>query len=151
MSIMISLTAARYPPRGIFRRSGGRGTRIGRLAGGLFALTWLPALFHVASAVPTGDMSWPADSDAWMHLAVLMPGGLPLALACGRLWRRGHRVAAWCALGVLVPSTAAGSVEANLLFGLAAVLTYAAVVSVPAWLLYAYLCLARRGKHRPVR
>ena len=155
MSLMISLTAARYPPRDIPHRTGGeRGTPIGRLSGGLFALTWLPAGFYIASAVATGEMSWPADSDAWLHLAVLAPGGLPLALACGRLRRRGHGDAALAALGVLVPVTAAGSVEVNL-FGLLAVIIYAALVSLPAWLLYACLRFhrraVRRSRYRPVQ
>ena len=155
MSLMISLTAARYPPRDIPHRTGERGTPIGRLAGGLFALTWLPAGFYIASAVATGEMSWPADSDAWLHLAVLAPGGLPLALACGRLRRRGHGATAWTALSVLAPVTAAGAVELNLLFGLLAVMVYAAFVSLPAWLLHACLRFrrraVRRSKYRPVQ
>ena len=48
-----------------------------------------------------------------MVLAGLAPAGL--ALACGGLWRRGHVVAAWAVLGVMVPAIAAGSVAVDLL------------------------------------
>lgn len=148
MTVLISLTPVRYPPRTLLDRTGQHEMRFpaGRLAGGLFALIWLPAGFHLASAVAAGGMDWPAD-DAWLHLAALAPGGLPLALACASLWRRGHVVAACAALAVLVPAIAAGTVVVDL-FGAVAIVAFAAVASLPAWLLYAYLRLCRRAPRR---
>ena len=91
--------------------------------GALFALTWFPAGFFIASGVVDGALMWPAELDAWLALATLVPGGLPLALACGALWRRGHGVAALMVLA-LVPAIAAGSLVVAL-FGPIALVAFA--------------------------
>ena len=83
-------------------------------------------------------------------LAVLAPAGLPLATACGGLWRRGHGVAAWAAVVVLVPAIVGGGVAADP-FGLVAVAVCAVVASLPVWLLYGYLRLYRRAPRRGFR
>ena len=47
-----------------------------------------------------GDLPWLMDLDGWLYLAALAPGGVPLALACGRLRRKGYPGVAWMAFGV---------------------------------------------------
>ena len=48
MSDLVWLTLARYPPRVLSERVGGRGMRVAawRLAAWALALTWFPAGFH---------------------------------------------------------------------------------------------------------
>ena len=152
MSDLVWLTLVRYPPRVLSEGMGNRGMRVAvwRLAAWVLALVWFPAGFHVASAVAAGEMRWPADIDSWLMLAVLAPAGLPLATACGGLWRRGHGVAAWAAVVVLVPAIVGGGVAADP-FGLVAVAVCAVVASLPAWLLYGYLRLYRRAPRRGFR
>ena len=152
MTVLISLTPVRYPPRNLIDRTGEPRIRVsaGRLVGVLFALTWFPAGFFVASGVADGVLMWPAELDAWLALAALAPGGLPLALACGALWRQGHGVSALMALALLVPAIAAGSLVVAL-FGPIALLAFAAVASLPAWLLYAYMRLFRQWPRRERR
>ena len=152
MSDVVWLTLVRYPPRVLSERVGGRGMRVAawRLAAWVFALAWFPAGFHVATAVAAGEMRWPADVDTWLMLAVLAPGGLSLATACGGLWRRGHGVAAWAAVAVLVPAIVGGSVAADPL-GPVAIAACAVVASLPVWLLYGYLRLCRRAPRRGFR
>ena len=115
MSDLVWLTLVRYPPRVLSEGMGNRGMRVAvwRFAAWVLALVWFPAGFHVASAVAAGEMRWPADVDSWLMLAVLAPAGLPLATACGGLWRRGHGVAAWAAVVVLVPAIVGGGVAAD--------------------------------------
>lgn len=152
MTVLISLTPVRYPPRDLIDRTGEPRIRVsaGRLVGVLFALTWFPAGFFVASGVADGVLMWPAELDAWLALAALAPGGLPLALACGALWRQGHGVSALMTLALLVPAIAAGSLVVAL-FGPIALLAFAAVASLPAWLLYAYMRLFRQWPRRERR
>ena len=152
MTVLISLTSVRYPPRDLIDRTGEPRIRIpaGRLAGVLFALTWFPAGFFVASGVAEGVLMWPVGLDAWLALAALVPGGLPLALACGALWRRGHGVSAVMTLALLVPAIAAGSTVVALV-GPIALVAFAAVASLPVWLLYAYMRLFRQGPRRERR
>ena len=151
MTVLISLTPVRYPPRDLIDRTGDPRIRVpaGRLVGALFALTWFPAGFFIASGVVDGALMWPTELDAWLALAALVPGGLPLALACGALWRRGHGVAALMVLA-LVPAIAAGSLVVAL-FGPIALVAFAAVASLPAWLLYAYMRLFRQWPRRERR
>ena len=136
MSEFVRLTLVRYPPRDLGERRGRRGVRIPgrRAAAALFAVAWLPAGFNVASAV-AGDVRTPADSEAWMHLAALAAGGVPLVLACALLWRKGLVVAACAALAILAPATVAGTVAVEG-FGPVAAATVGAAASLPAWLLY---------------
>ena len=149
MNGLISLTIARYPPREFLGRAGRDGTRVGRLAGAAFAVIWLPAGFCLATAA-AGGLPWQAGPDAWLHLALLVPAGLPLALAFGALRRRGRGVVAWLALMVLAPLTAAGCVEAAA-FGPVAVAVCAAASSLPAWLACPFLGrrVGRRSCVRP--
>ena len=149
MSDPVTLTFVRYPPRDLPERRGGdgKGNPARRVAAGVFALIWLPAGFHLAMSVAAGDMRWPANLDAWLLLATLAPGGLPLALACSGLWRRGHGVAACAAMAVLLPAIAAGTLVAEQV-GPVAVVAFAVAASLPAWLLYAYLRLYRRAGRR---
>ena len=92
----VALTLVRYPPRDLPGRSNVHGMRVAAARGAAAVLTvaWLPAVHHVASGAAAGAMQWPADLDAWLVLASLAPAGLPLALACAGLWRRGHGTAA---------------------------------------------------------
>ncbi len=152
MSEFVPLTLVRYPPRSLPGRANRHGIGIASARGAAAVLTvaWLPAVHHVASGAAAGAMQWPADLNAWLVLASLAPAGLPLALACGGLWRRGHGTAAWAAVAVLVPGVAAGSVAVDLL-GQMAVAACAVAASLPAWLLFVYLRLFRRAPRRGQR
>ena len=80
-------------------------------------------------------------------------GGSCRAGACGAgagLRRRGHVVAAWAVLGVMVPAIAAGSVAVDLL-GPVAVAACAVAASLPAWLRFVYLRLFRQAPRRVQR
>ena len=100
------------------------------------ALLWLPAGVFVTAAV----LFWTAP-EAWTPMfpesaATLAPGGLPLALACRRLWWLGWRRSAW-AMGA-VP----GGVTAPLVAGLSgplAIAACAAALSLPAWMVWWWL------------
>ena len=152
MTVLISLTSVRYPPRDLVDRTPERAFRMpaGRLLTLLFALTWFPLGFWVASALTGGAQSLPAGSDSWLALAVLAPGGLPLALACAGLWRRGQGLAAVATLALFVPATAIGSQVVDPL-GPLALVAFAALASLPAWLLYLYCRLFRQGPRRERR
>ena len=152
MNELVALTLVRFPPRNLPGRSNVHGMRVAaaRGAAAVLALAWFPAVHHVAEGAAAGAMQWPADLDAWVVLAGLAPAGLPLALACGGLWRRGHVVAAWAVLGVMVPAIAAGSVAVDLL-GPVAVAACAVAASLPAWLLFVYLRLFRQAPRRVQR
>ena len=152
MSDFLPLTLVRYPPRNLPGRANGHGMRVAaaRGAAAALALAWLPAVHHVAAGAAAGAMQWPADLDSWVVLAGLAPAGLPLALACGGMWRRGHGVAAWAVAAVLVPAVAAGSVAVDLL-GPVAVAACAVAASLPAWLLFVYLRLFRQAPRRAQR
>ncbi len=136
--------------RGAFRGIGcgmdGRGW-IARNGFRMLAPLWLPAGVVVQAVLRFGA-SGVAFADvgeamvALGSLAVTVPCGLPLALGCRRLWRLGHRRAAWTAgvgLGVLTVPTV---VVAGLL-GPVVIAIGAAVLSLPVWI--AWLWLARRG------
>ena len=107
-----------------------------RLAFGLLAVLWLPV--GIAATAPVRSMPWPVELHAWLSLVVTAPCGLPLALACLRLRRIGYPGTAWAAFAVLAPATAVASLFAGLL-GPVAIAIYALVISVPAWILYAFL------------
>lgn len=76
-------------------------------------------------------------------LVLVAPCGLPLALACRRLWRLGYPRAAWgwgIGLGAV---TVLATLVAGLL-GPVAIVVYAVVLSLPVWI--AALVLARRQR-----
>ena len=111
------------------------------------ALLWLPVGVAAHAAVRFGPAAV-AFADAGEALAALgplavaVPCGLPLALACRRLRHMGYRRMAWMvgiALGAL-------TVEASILAGLlgpVAIAASAVALSAPAW--GASLWLAYRG------
>ena len=109
----------------------------------LLSLVWLPAGIIVTSALR--DAPWPPPIFAWLSLVVVAPFGLPLALACRGVRRRGYPRTAWATFAVLALLTAVATLFAGLL-GPIAIAVYAAVISGPAWILYAVL---RRS--RPVK
>ena len=112
-----------------------------------WALAWLPAgvvIVSLARSV-TGLMTLQSLSTmlmvppmALLSLIPVAPCGLPLALAWRQIRRLGHPRAAWATAGVLAPLTAFASLFAGLL-GPIAIAVYAAVLSVPAWIVYAVL------------
>ena len=144
MSEFVRLTLVRYPPRDIAARRGRQGTRIAgrRAAAALVAVVWLPAAFHVASAV-AGDVRAPASGAEWLHLAGLALGGVPLAVACGLLWRRGHGLGACACVALAAPAAVAGAIAVDG-FGPMAAGAVAVAASLPAWMLYAFGRLQRR-------
>ena len=105
----------------------------------LLALLWLPAGV-VASALLRG-MAVPPEPQALLSLAAVAPAGLPLALACRLLHRKGYRITARAAMAVLAVATVAATLVAGLL-GPPAIVIYAAILSLPAWL--AAVLLPRR-------
>ena len=118
------------------------------------ALLWLPAGVMVQAAVRFGPsaagFASPGEAlAAAVSLAVVAPCGLPLAIACRRLWRLGYRRMAWFAGTALGALTVAACVFAGLL-GPLAVAVCAVLLSLPAWA--AWLCLRQRrigvrGRH----
>ena len=126
----------------------------GVIAGGRFwllALLWLPAGVMAAAALRrpleeglVADIGiGPATAlTAAGSLVLIAPCGLPLALACRRLWRLGYRRGAWWAGIALGAVTVAAALVAGLL-GPAAVAAYAVVLSLPVWI--AWRWLVRRG------
>ncbi len=110
------------------------------------ALLWLPAGMILQAAVRGGGTAavimLPTLATAAGSLVVVAPCGLPLALACRRLWRLGYTRAAWgwgVGLGIV---TLWATLFAGLL-GLLAIVVCALVLSLPVWI--AACWLARRG------
>ena len=102
MTDPVTLTLVRYPPRDLSGRRGRRHARLPlrRIATAAASLLWLPAGFHLGLALAGGG-GLAADAGSWFHVAALAGGGVPLALACRLLWRRGQAWAACAALAVL--------------------------------------------------
>ena len=150
MNVLTSVVALRYPPWELSNREGA----LARLPSSrLFSLMWLPVGFSAAEAAMAGDLPWLMDLDGWLYLAALVPGGVPLALACGRLRRKGYPGVAWMAFGVLAPVTVVVSVYAAP-HGVLLVATCAAAASLPVWLLYGLgyrAGHARRERRRKTR
>ena len=124
---------------------------IGRHGFWLLALLWLPAGIVAQAAVRFGPDAVAADKlGPWLavmameglSLAPFVPCGLPLALGCRRLWRRGYRRGAWTAGVALGAATVMVTLPAGLL-GPVAVAAWAVLLSLPVWI--AWLWLARRG------
>lgn len=140
MTDPVTLTLVRYPPRNL---AGRRGRRHGRvplrgIGAAAVGLLWLPAGFHLGQAL-AGGIGSAADAEGWTYMAALAAGGVPLALACMMLWRRGHAWVACAALAVLGAGAVAGTLALEG-FGPFAVATAAAAASLPAWL----MCAGRR-------
>ena len=113
----------------------------------IWALAWLPAGVVIVSVARSGPGFQPLEQMPMVFMAAPMallslipvaPCGLPLALAWRQIQRLGHPRAAWAAAVVLAPLTAFASLFAGLL-GPVAIAVYAAVLSVPAWIVYAVL------------
>ncbi len=111
----------------------------------LLALLWLPAAVAAIAAVRfAGDPLASTDiGPALLSLAPVAFCGLPLALACRRLWRLGYRRAAWTAGLGLGAATTTVSLPAGLL-GPLAIAVAAVLLSLPVWL--AAFMLGRRGR-----
>ncbi len=73
-----------------------------------------------------------------LPLAVTAPFGLPLALACRKLYRQGYVVLTYVLFTVLGLATSFFSLFAGLL-GPIAIAIVAGIFSLPAWLLYWFL------------
>jgi len=98
----------------------------------------LPAGIAASAAIrfggaPALGLPPAAVLEAAGSLALTAPCGLPLALGCRRLWRRGRVFAAWAAATVLGAATVAASVPAGLLGPLAVAAT-ALLLSLPVWI-----------------
>ena len=143
MTDPVTLTLVRYPPRDLGGRRGRRRVRVPPLAIGAVAagLLWLPAGFYLGLALAGGG-GLAANAAGWPQMAALAAGGVPLALACMLLWRRGRTWAATTALAVLGPAAVAGTLVLEG-FGPFAAAAVAAAASLPAWL----MC-ARRQRQR---
>ena len=139
----VTLTLVRYPPRNLAGRRGRRhvGVPLRGIGAAAVGLVWLPAGFHVGQAL-AGSTGLAVNAAGWLHIVALAAGGVPLALACMLLWRRGRAWAACTAFAVLGPGAVAGTLALEG-FGPFAVATVAAAVSLPAWL----MC-ARRSRER---
>ncbi len=140
MTDPVTLTLVRYPPRMLAGVRSRRQVRvplrgIGAAAAGLL---WLPAGFHLVQAL-TGGLGSAGDAEGWLQVAALAAGGVPLALACMILWRRGRTRAACTAFAALGTGAVAGTLALEG-FGPFAVATVAAATSLPAWL----ICAGRR-------
>ena len=105
-----------------------------------FALAWLPlSIMAISLLRRLAFLGDPATLlTALPPLVVTAPFGLPLALACRLIHGLPRPRMAWTAFAVLAPITAAASIVAGLL-GPIGIAIYAAVLSLPAWLLYAVL------------
>ena len=143
MTDPVTLTLVRYPPRNLVGRRGRRHAGVPLRGIGVAAacVVWLPAGFHMGLALAGGN-GLAAETTGWLHMAALVAGGVPLALACMLLWRRGRAWAAWAAFAVLGPGAVAGTLA---LVGLGpfTVATVAAAASLPVWL----MCARRTREH----
>ena len=91
------------------------------------ALLWLPAGVVADEVLRTGSAEWVTAPLAALELLLAAPCGLPLALACRRLYRSGYPGAAllaWLALGA---ASAAG------LLGQVAIGVQALLAGLPVW------------------
>ena len=114
------------------------------------SLLWLPAgillttfiRFPDAFATPT---MWFGMLAGLASLIVVAPCGLPLALACRQLWRNGYRQTAWgCMLGLGLLTV--GATLLGGLLGPIAIVVYAIVLSLPAWIAVAVVSYLQRRR-----
>ena len=116
------------------------------------SLIWLPLGLMLTSVVRfpeqlASPMGWLALLPALGSLIIVAPCGLPLTLACRRLWRLGYRDAAWAAMAVLGLITVAATLLAGLL-GPVAIAAYAIILSLPVWIAAAIVGRRRNNKAR---
>lgn len=114
------------------------------------SLLWLPvgivltAVFRFTDqlASPAG---WLMLLGGLASLIFVAPCGLPLALACRRLWLFGHREAAWVTMVGLGILTVWATLLAGLL-GPIAIAVYAIILSLPVWIAVLIIGRRRTGK-----
>lgn len=116
------------------------------------SLIWLPSGLVLTSIVRfpeqlASPMGWLSLLPALGSLIIVAPCGLPLALACRRLWRLGYREAAWAAMAVLGLVTVAATLVAGLL-GPVAIAIYAVILSLPVWIAAAVIGRLRNNQAR---
>ena len=110
----------------------------------IVALLWLPVGLILSALLRGFGFGGGPDTPAMallaplLSLVVVAPAGLPLALACRQLRRRGYVRTTWVAAAVLAPVTVAASLLAGLL-GPLAIAIYAVVLSLPVWIAVAVL------------
>ncbi len=102
------------------------------------SLLWLPVGVVLTSFLRFSDMMaspywWASLLLATGSLIFVAPCGLPLPLACRRLWRHGYPRAAWAAMVALGLVTVAATLIAGLL-GPLGIAICAAVFSAPVWI-----------------
>ena len=121
----------------------------------LLAWLWLPLGVVIVSILRFTLIELPAEGinfsvllslAALLPLAVTAPFGLPLALACRKLYRKGYVVLTYVLFIVLGLATAFCSIFAGLL-GPIAIAIAAGILSLPAWLLYGVLHCWSLRKH----
>ena len=114
------------------------------------SLLWLPAGVLLTTFVRFGEQF--ANPMIWLglianlgSLVIVAPCGLPLALACRRLWRSGYREAAWATMVGLGLLTVVATLLAGLL-GPIAIAAYAIILSLPVWLAVGIVSLVQRRR-----
>ena len=147
MNVVTSVVPLRPKARKLSDRGG---TPARRLAGRLGSLMWLPVGFTAAEAALAGHPPRLPDLDAWLYLAGLAVGGIPLAWTCGRLRRMGYGGGSYLAFGTLAPATVAGAIFVAP-FGTLWVWAWAGALSLPAWVPYGLRKRSRRRRWRNSR
>ena len=147
MNVVTSVVPLRPKARELSDRDG---TPALHLAGFLGSFLWLPAGIAAAEVVVAGGLPRLPDLDAWLYLAGLAVGGVPLARACGRLRGMGYGGGAYLAFGALAPATVAGTIFVAP-FGMLWVWAWAGALSLPAWVPYGLRERARRRRWRNSR
>lgn len=110
----------------------------------IVALLWLPVGLILSALLRGFGFGGGPDTPPMavlaplLSLVVVAPAGLPLALACRQLRRRGYVRTTWVAAAVLAPATVAASLVAGLL-GPLAIAIYAVILSLPVWIAVAVL------------
>lgn len=112
----------------------------------VLALTWLPLgillsslIRHLPGAATDNPLMFLFGLiGSLLSLAVLAPCGLPLAYAWREIYKIGYPRVAWTAFALLAPLAAVATLFAGLV-GPIAIVLYAAVLSLPAWIAYAVL------------
>ena len=111
----------------------------------IVALLWLPVGLVVSALLRGFGFGGGPDTPTMalllaplLSLVVVAPAGLPLALACRQLRRRGYVRTTWAGAAVLAPVTVAASLLAGLL-GPLAIAICAVVLSLPVWIAIAVL------------
>ena len=107
----------------------------------LMSLAWLPAGIVLVSVLlalsrPTSPEMAFMSPAALLSLAPTVPCGLPLALAFRQIWRTGSTRAAWISFAILAPLSSFAALAGGLL-GPVGIAIYTAVLSAPAWIVYA--------------